>query len=488
MLTQSNFQQSTLPWGSIDPTSCPGTSSETDADQIRNNLKLPDDKKPFYQLFLRNYQQIVETFSWFIGKAFFDSDSTFGILVQYFCQDNKTIPFPSDWRIRQGETQSFLNPASSSTKFTFQHWNNSLQKLSIDQIGEDSNIAQFLSARENNAFEEIFFKAYLYFVRLAKVQLYSDSGFVAFLENIKTWITQLYAEILINFQKAHWLGFLPGTDLKSLGTNKIDLTPILNLDPNRLNLDTLSLQQNNFLIKDLSKSRPYTLELKHPWNQPYKMIIDVFTKLLNDITFWLELDSIFNSNFGIKVLFLNNQEYSLKNLSNFWKLNDMNNNENRSFSFLNSPSRVELTKLVFANKKGIKQGVDSPAKLQKLFVATKTKLLTDLKTALDQLVAFDSTITQLTIKGQKYNLDQLLPARDKLLNANFETEETGATAQIKALFSNQIYAADIIENINSASSRIRNKNLAIGLGTAGGVVALAGASGFAYWFIKTRKS
>ena len=77
------------------------------------------------------------------------------------------------------------------------------------------------------------------------------------------------------------------------------------------------------------------------------------------------------------------------------------------------------------------------------------------------------------------------------------TLEDDAKKELQALVNDGITVQDIETYWNSVQKQkanekkqeeTKNKNLAIGLGTAGGVVALAGAGGFAYWFLKIRKS
>ena len=80
-------------------------------------------------------------------------------------------------------------------------------------------------------------------------------------------------------------------------------------------------------------------------------------------------------------------------------------------------------------------------------------------------------------------------------NNNFTDLSPDAITQLQALLNRTVtssefktaldaYWKSLSENTDDSS----NQNLAIGLGTAGGVVALAGAGGFAYWFLKIRKS
>ena len=73
---------------------------------------------------------------------------------------------------------------------------------------------------------------------------------------------------------------------------------------------------------------------------------------------------------------------------------------------------------------------------------------------------------------------------------------TDVKEQLQTLVNNGVTAKDIETYIDSLKKEAeaakeekstKNQNLAIGLGTAGGVVVLAGAGGFVYWFIKVRK-
>ena len=78
--------------------------------------------------------------------------------------------------------------------------------------------------------------------------------------------------------------------------------------------------------------------------------------------------------------------------------------------------------------------------------------------------------------------------------------EDDAKTELQALVNDGITVQDIETYWNSVQKQKTNEkkqadtkeksdqSLAIGLGTAGGVVALAGAGGFAYWFLKIRKS
>ena len=380
------------------------------------------------------------------------------------------------------------------------------------------------------------------------------------------------AEQLLNLQKTKFLRYIPGIDPTSVGEDEVDLTAIWNLDLNTFTLKDLNPKISK-ILSDYDRYDIFGLDVsKNPaskLNTRYEDKIQLLEGLLIQKDFWTTLNTVLKNNLGIKFLF-NNGEYNLENLIS--SFSHYNNQETRSnFVSATNQFREELTKLIFANKRGIQFGIDTPAKLQLVFNQTKTQLLTRLQVVLETLQKFDPTTTHLPINGGKYAINQLLPATDKLLHSNFETEEAEAVVQINELFSNQIYASDITKVIDqlkkykkilsfltqlatdqkltslkindqdysftslladlkkefidlsedsfielqdlvdqdislsklettyqeslsspatenkSSSKKSTNQNLAIGLGTAGGVVALAGAGGFTYWFLKIRK-
>ena len=109
---------------------------------------------------------------------------------------------------------------------------------------------------------------------------------------------------------------------------------------------------------------------------------------------------------------------------------------------------------------------------------------------------------EIIIKDKSYPFDLIgyaLPDTTKQTSSG-SSLETVVKEQLQNLVNDGITAKDIEtysdnlekaktekEEADEAESK-KKQNLAIGLGTAGGVIALAGATGFAYWFLKIRKS
>ena len=529
----------------------------------------------FIDLFFRNQKKAVETFEAYIKNHHYysESSSVSTITVSGFFDDKtkKTIPFPTDWRLKVGISSAsfatvFQEP-KKTTPTTYGSWIKFLKEASTETLKEDQ-------ADDNNFFWDQFFEAYLYFVGLSKTDPYSDESFLLFLENITTGLINNLTTQLFNLQKSKFLQYVPGVDPTSVGEDGLDLTAIWNLDPNTFTLKDLNptitrilSEYEGYAVFALNTSRNQASKL----NIPYRDNIVLLKSLVEQKDFWTILNRILKNNFGIKFLF-NNGEYNLENLISSFSHYDSSETINNFISLATNQFREELTKLIFANKNTIQNRIDTFTKLLEVFNQTKTQLLTRLQVALETLQKFDPTTTHLPINGGKYAINQLLPATDKLLNSDFKTAEAEAVAQINELFSNQIYASDIIkaidqlkkykeivpfltklateqkltslkikdrdysftslltdakkqfadfakdsldelqkliegkiivsqlettyqESLSSSSTENKstpkkstNQNLAIGLGTAGAVVALAGAGGFAYWFVKIRKS
>ena len=380
---------------------------------------------------------------------------------------------------------------------------------------------------------------------------------------------------LLELKKSKYLQYLPGVNPTSVGEGGVDLTAIWNLDPNTFTLKDLNpgitqtlYDYRNYGLFELNSSSNSASKL----NTPYKDNIEKLTNLVDNRDFWTNLNNVLKNNLGIQFLFLNGARYNLENLISSFSNYDSNKTIDNFTLLTTNQFREELTKLIFGNKRGIQYGIDTPDKLQKLFDGTKTQLLTRLQAALETLQKVDPTVTQLPIKGQKYDLNHLLQATTQLLNDQLDQK---VIDQIKTLFSNSIYGQDVTKSIKqlekykeilpfltklateqkltllkingsdysftsliadakkqfadfakdslgeiqklvegkiilsqletayqeslsssapnstetkSSTKKSTNQNLAIGLGTAGGVVALAGAGGFAYWFLKIRKS
>ena len=403
---------------------------------------------------------------------------------------------------------------------------------------------------------------------------YSDESFSLFLANITVTLTVGLFLQLSGVQKSSYLQYLPEVVPTSVGEDGVDLTAIWNLDSNTFTLKDLTPK----ITRLLQVYRQYDITGLDAFRNPasklnisYKENIELLKGLVELKNFWTTLNTVLKNNLGIKFLF-NNGEYNLENLISSFSHYDSSKTIENFTSLATNQFREELTKLIFANKRGIEQSVSTPEKLQKLFDNTKTQLLTRLQTVLETLQKVDPKTTRLPINGGKYTIDQLLQARTQLLNDQLDQK---VIDQIKPLFSNQIYASDITKVVDqlakyreistfltklttnskftslkindqdysftslladlkkefidfsqksftelqnlvdqdislkkletayqefllssasnptatkSSTKKSNNQNLAIGLGTAGGVVALGGASCFAYWFLKIRKS
>ena len=507
---------------------------------------------------------------------YYDNESRVTLIVSYFTDSNKTIPLET---VRDEEAAVIKQKNFDKSRPKYSDWIQFLRNANDKTLTKDD-------ADPNNFFWEQFFQAYLYFVGLAnksKITPYSDESFLLFLANLPIKLLSRVGSNLLKLSKFGYLQYLPDVDFKSLGTENIDFTPILNLDLSTFTLKDLTPQITE---KAADYSAYYPLSLRagtsaFKINSPYKDNIEKLTNLVDKKDFWTNLNNVLKNNFGIKFLLLNNERYDLTNLiSSFSHYDATKTRRNFITSWATNQFREELTKLIFANKSGIQNGIDTPAKLLAVFNQTKTQLLTRLQVALERLQEVDPTITHLPINGGKYTIDQLLQATNKLLDSNLETEEAGAVDQIKALFSNSIYDDDVTKSTkqlekykevlaflkqlatdqkltsfkindqdysfisliadikkqfvdlsqnsftelqklvegkitlsqlkttyqeslpssptqepNASTSETKsptqkstNQNLAIGLGTAGGVVALAGTGGFVYWFVKIRKS
>ena len=484
--------------------------------------------------------------------------------VYYFCQNNQTTPFSQNWiKVAGLKVKQFLRTSWA----TFGDWINFLSSLSIDKKQHIGNLRAFGSGNMLLAryFLDNFYNAYLYFVNLSRSSNPdSNFTFLAFLNNTISFEIRNVLLRIPSLKKISWLSYFPGANLKSLGSENLDLSLILNLDENNLNIETFSEEQ----LKFMGKASRYTYAPNNPWNTLYKNNYQRLVNLIREEDFWETFNTILNNNFGIKFLFFNGENYNLKNLISSASLAPPSNQPFEAiFTNLNTPSKIEMMKIIFGNKRGIDKGVKDADQLQQRFAQTKRQLLTDLKVALERLQEVDATTARLPINGGKYSIDQLLQATDKLFDSNFETAEKGALDQIKALFSEEIYATDItkvvdqlekykkilpflnqlateqklkslkindqnysftslltdankqfadfakgsldelqklvedkitlsqLETIYQESTETKsptqestNQNLAIGLGTAGGVVVLAGAGGFAYWFLRIKKS
>ena len=105
---------------------------------------------------------------------------------------------------------------------------------------------------------------------------------------------------------------------------------------------------------------------------------------------------------------------------------------------------------------------------------------------------------QITIKDNSYPFKEIAYAASVILPNNPSGSSLAADIKIElqTLVNAGVSIKDIETYLDSLKKQAeeakeekstKNQTLAIGLGTAGGVVALAGAGGFAYWFLKIRK-
>ena len=106
---------------------------------------------------------------------------------------------------------------------------------------------------------------------------------------------------------------------------------------------------------------------------------------------------------------------------------------------------------------------------------------------------------QIIIKGNSYPFKEIAYAASVILpnNPSGSSLTTDIKIELQTLVNAGITAKDIETYLDSLKKQAeetkeeestKNQYLAIGLGIAGGVLALAGVGGFAYWFLKIRKS
>ena len=414
-LSTSSFlhQQSTkTPWGA-NLVNCPAGNFRL-SQPTSINTNEPPIQEFFLRLFNKHRQKTVQSFQWLVNQTSVEPTYLVHISVAFFCANNKSISFPANWKTDTNIRYRTFSPDSNSS-FNYQKW-----IVWLEQFKLDPNVTPYLAPepgkeKEYTFFRSQFLEAYLYFVDISQTQRYSDHSFLAFLENLKVYFISFDTIKLASLQRAIWLGYLPGVDLKKLGLAKIDLNLILNLNPNTFNWDTVTPTQQQIIFQN----RLYDdTHLAHPFNQPYEDIVMSFLQVTQEKDFFSTLKMILNNDLGIKLLFFNNEEYSLENLISAANSSDIRLQEAFAESkiwLLDTPSLLELVKIIFGNKRSLKKGVANVSQLKKHFESTKVWFL----------------------------------------------EREQAT---------------------------KRRNLAIGLGTAGGIVVLVGASGFAYWFVKIRKS
>ena len=442
---------SQIPW-EADIDNCADRATETD--------KVTLDRNIFADLFFRNKEKVVETFKWIVDRSVYKEDKYWFLEFSFSCQGTKTtaiaLNFQSVYNLGQWVYDS---------QYSFKDWNNFITTVARSDYSNTekkfSQTATDIKRKDKQAFWSNFFRLYLKFLAFSNMEPQEDNTFLTFLDNLKISHLVEIKDRLIALQKGGWLDALPGVSVNAFSDDNLDLTTLLNQDPNTFNPDTLPLEYfkyfkfpsyNRTLVSYRWNNRP------HPLNAVHLNLVNKVLDVIKQKDFWTQLHTILSNSWGIKSLFFDGQEYSLKNLFDTLPRGGYNPNWETNFNSLTNAAAIELTKLIFGNGSDTAQGVDSTAKLQQRFTETKTKLLTDLKNALDQLVAFDPTVTQLPLKGQKYDLNQLIAARDKLLEDDFETSQESAFNQVKALFSNQIYASHIIQAINQLTKYRAIKN------------------------------
>ena len=526
------------------------------------------DKGGFLNLFLKYRNEVVKVFQWMSDKEARSATVHINSFkIAYFCQNNKTAPFPTkfptNWQNFNSfsfGSEKFSDPTLSS--FSLSQWITFLrEKTPGTNFDNPSSFSP-----EDKLFWYTFSRAYQNFLNLSRLPQ-NDNSFLFFLDNLKFTSTINMLKRLLALKRAEWTKELPDINLKSWGDKNIDLASLFSIDASSFNLDNLTNQQ----LIDLKVGQSLYSITATDLDQNYQRDSSFFKQLLQVVqqsNFWKELNEIVNNSWGIQFLFFNDERYSLKNLIASFRYQE-GKRQDLFLNNLNDLARTELTKIIFGNKRGIDEGTKDADRLQQHFAQTKTKLLTDLKIALETLQKVDPKTTQLPINEKKYTIDQLLQATNQLLNDQLDQK---VIDQIKPLFSNSIYATDItkvtnqlkkyreiidflkklttnqkltslkISNQNysftsliadakkefikfsqdsftelqnlvdqdislekletayqeslpspatetkSPTKKSTNQNLVIGLGTAGGAVALIGAGGFVYWFLKIRKS
>ena len=413
----------------------------------------------FLDLFFNNKQEVINTFTWIIEKnrSSFRSDPDLSVVradVSYSCRASKTISLHSGYRWRyilDFVAEEYLNVRSwirFLTVVSKQTSSDRAKKLSVNGGTPGSAKTQF--------FWNKFLLAYLHFASLSKMSPQNNLTFLTFLDNLKVGHITRVARLLDTFQKQWgWLGALPGVSLSSFGKEGFNLLPLFNQDPNTLNLDTFSSEYLKYFDLVIASFRSSTDLSRAPIATMYLTLINKVLDVVKQPGFWTQLQVILSNPWGIKSLFFNNQEYSLENLINTLSLEGYNPDWKVNFDDLTNAAVAELVKIIFGNSSDAAQGVDSPTKLQDRFEETKTKLLTDLKTALEQIVSLNSTITQLTIKGKTYHLDQLIALRNNLLDNDFQTKHQQAFAQVRILMNDKITG----DQIKTTFDQLNNQKL-----------------------------
>ena len=285
-----------------------------DGDQPVN--KVTANQETFNQLFFKHRQKTLDTFDWIFT---FDTQMNLRqpkVVISYFCQDQQTIPFPDNWRVNEQIRKKTFQVRWDAIKDT--DWQVFLEEFAKSQVWLKCS-PDFYSCNPGFYFlNAILYPAYLYFLNISKMDPYSDVSFLTFLENIKLYVTAQSAKKLITLQEARWLGVVPGISLQKLGPGEIDLTLLLDLNPNTLNLDDLSPAQKRLLV---SRYIRYDINITprnewESWPRDGRSKIEQIFKIIIKEDFGIYFDTILNDakTMGIKFFLFNDQEYSLENL------------------------------------------------------------------------------------------------------------------------------------------------------------------------------
>ena len=225
------------------------------------------------------------------------------------------------------------------------------------------------------------------------------------------------------------------------------------------------------------------------------------TSALNNL--WNAIQPLLNnwSNIEPNLISFNSQSYDIDQL---FVQKDHDRNSGSTISNSGTPSaRSQLQTLVNA-------GMTTQTQMQTAITNANTILLTTLWGQIqDEFQAYSGSAftDQIAVANKgRFTINHLLTEKDD----DFIDLSTNAIAQLQSLLNAEVANGEIEASLprvssptprpplpsitetkpatKSSTKKNNNQNLAIGLGTAGGVVALAGAGGFAYWFLKIRKS
>ena len=421
-------QKTVIPWD----------KKTTDNKTIREFCEVRFAKKTvnsdkFIQLLFQHKEKLLETFQ-FLNKSIYNYSRSNYFVINYFCQANKTIPFPDDWRtsnllktqvfplFTQGPGDPYLDNAF------WKEWVNFLKVLPSEKSQFLATINGLDPKNKNRFFIEMrFFEAYYWFTSISGTELYSDVSFLAFLNNLQVSALHKLAQKLIFLQRNYYFPDFTSTVLKDAN---LDLSPILDLDIHTLQLNNISPEQLAIFDKlDLNSNEVKTWKARD-WTK------DILKK-----DFWTTLNGILENQLGIDFLFWKSQKYSLKNLfqhpdiKKIIQLDDVKD----IFASLNTQAQMELLKLIFTNQRGLKHGINNAKNLKDSFEQTKTNLLTELHNILERIYTIAPSIDYLPIKGTTYSVTQLLANKQQLLS---DSLNEATKKEIKELIVNQVGFSD----------------------------------------------